>query len=126
MFTALIANEFGKMSAGLHDAAENGEAQVVLLIAASGGQRMAMRECRPAPQRPLQSRSGSVLPARVPYQGTLGTGRRRAAPTGHLGVIQHRPPLSLAFALATILAVALATIPARMAPMLAQIRALIG
>ena len=30
------------------------------------------------------------------------------------------------FALATILAVALATIPARMAPMLAQIRALIG
>ena len=37
-----------------------------------------MRECRPAPQRPLQSRSGSVLPARVPCQGALGTGRRRA------------------------------------------------
>ena len=96
MFTALIANAFGKMSEGLGAAAENGEAEVVLLIAASGGQRMAMRECRPAPQRPLQSRSGSVLPARVPCQGTLGTGRRRAAPTGHLGVIQHRPPLSLA------------------------------
>ena len=47
MFTALIANEFGKMSAGLHDAAENVEAEVVLLIAASDGQRMAVRECRP-------------------------------------------------------------------------------
>ena len=45
MFTALIANASVKMSAGLGAAAENGEAEVALLIAASGGQRMAMREC---------------------------------------------------------------------------------
>ena len=32
MFTALIANAFGKMSAGLGAAAENGEAEVVLPI----------------------------------------------------------------------------------------------
>ena len=95
MFTALNTNAFGKTSASLGAAAESGEAEVVLLIAASGGQRMAMRECRPAPQRPLQSRSGSVLPARAPCRGALGTGRRRAAPTCHLGVIQQRPPLSL-------------------------------
>ena len=37
MFTALNSNAFGKTSAGLGAAAEGGEAEVVLLIAASGG-----------------------------------------------------------------------------------------
>ena len=48
-------------------------------VAAHRGERragMAVRECRPASQRPLHSCIGFVLPARAPYRGALGTGRR--------------------------------------------------
>ena len=47
-----------------------------LLHAAGGALRMLVRECRPAAQRPLQCRRGSVRPRRAPHRGTLGTWRR--------------------------------------------------